>query len=537
MSDVKDEIEKKMNEGRIVQQLLDEAETTLERLPFESPSRLFRILAKAPLPPSQFERDWKEQKRKRKEQEREGLQPVHDIPTALVSSTNVNAETSTSYTHVHKTSTMTNSVVEPKSKRPRFTNEQMERALAREPIRVNFFPRYERKSKYDLDDTLSQISYHSTKSYRRFDDDFYSTSSASLPSIKSRKSNLHAQQKEKQEPVQQKKEKEPPREVAVEKKVENLDDDDALSLNTQQMLLEEDLHSPLIERPIDEPLIQQQPTVVVEEEEEEEDKAAKMKVQEEQGKDETEEPSMDASNDNDYFDGGADFDLLSPPSSALRSPLPNQPSLTASDSTQQQQQQQQEQEELQEGIQKLRTGPRVIPGDTIVRRLMRERASESKDLIPIAKTKKLFESYIGMDKHVGGPAAHYSRITSLYFDTICHTLKRYKENQDEDQDTVTEKDVIFLMQQQGLINEKTSFESLIHKLPREYSELVSQSALAYNELYPPSLVSDYGSVTSEGASSSSSSNRRGARSRNSDSGYIDDSDSNYISENGVDEDD
>lgn len=68
-------------------------------------------------------------------------------------------------------------------------------------------------------------------------------------------------------------------------------------------------------------------------------------------------------------------------------------------------------------------------------------------------------------------------------------LKSYKENQPEDlQDEITPEDMILLMKRQKIITDKQSLEAVAHKyLPKEYSDLVSQSALAYNRLYPAAM--------------------------------------------------
>lgn len=84
------------------------------------------------------------------------------------------------------------------------------------------------------------------------------------------------------------------------------------------------------------------------------------------------------------------------------------------------------------------------------------------------------------------PVGRYAQLRSLFFEQMLDDLKSYKESQPEDlQDEITPEDMILLMRRQKIITDKQSLEAVAHKyLPKEYSDLVSQSALAYNRLYP-----------------------------------------------------
>ncbi|KAI9468982.1 MAG: hypothetical protein EXX96DRAFT_590006 [Benjaminiella poitrasii] len=130
----------------------------------------------------------------------------------------------------------------------------------------------------------------------------------------------------------------------------------------------------------------------------------------------------------------------------------------------------------------------VVPGDSFIRKKLNGTIESSRDIIPNIKVKHIFDSRLNHEKNTRVGAHHFQKITTLFFDQLVDDLLSYKNNQsEEDQDEITDKDLILLMQRQRFITDKLSLDALAHKfLPREYSELVCQSALAYNELYPTS---------------------------------------------------
>lgn len=82
---------------------------------------------------------------------------------------------------------------------------------------------------------------------------------------------------------------------------------------------------------------------------------------------------------------------------------------------------------------------------------------------------------------------HYSEITDLFFEQMVDDLKNYKANQPSYlQNVISREDVLLLMKRQKVVTEKQSIEALAYKyLPKEYSDLICESALAFNQLYPP----------------------------------------------------
>ncbi|KAL9547296.1 hypothetical protein MBANPS3_006226 [Mucor bainieri] len=112
--------------------------------------------------------------------------------------------------------------------------------------------------------------------------------------------------------------------------------------------------------------------------------------------------------------------------------------------------------------------------------------------IPMAQVKSLFSSYLGFNKQVSVQVSRYAQLRDLFFEQMVDDLKSYKESQPEDlQDEITPEDMILLMKRQKIITDKQSLEAVAHKyLPKEYSDIVSQSALAYNRLYPAAMRGD-----------------------------------------------
>lgn len=109
--------------------------------------------------------------------------------------------------------------------------------------------------------------------------------------------------------------------------------------------------------------------------------------------------------------------------------------------------------------------------------------------MPTKQVKTLFDAFLSFDKYVSIPVGRYAQMRSLFFAQMMDDLKRYKENQPENlQNEITPEDMILLMKRQKIITDKQSLEAVAHKyLPKEYSDLVSQSALAYNRLYPAAM--------------------------------------------------
>ncbi|KAI7904608.1 uncharacterized protein BX663DRAFT_502948 [Cokeromyces recurvatus] len=130
----------------------------------------------------------------------------------------------------------------------------------------------------------------------------------------------------------------------------------------------------------------------------------------------------------------------------------------------------------------------IVPGDSFIRKLLNDTIEPSRDILTNTKVKQLFDSRLNHEKNTRVGAHHFQKITTLFFNQLVDDLLSYKNNQAaEDQDEISDKDMILLMQRQRLISDKSSLEALAHKfLPREYSDLVCQSALAYNQLYPSS---------------------------------------------------
>ncbi|KAK4519274.1 uncharacterized protein ATC70_009506 [Mucor velutinosus] len=131
----------------------------------------------------------------------------------------------------------------------------------------------------------------------------------------------------------------------------------------------------------------------------------------------------------------------------------------------------------------------VVQGDSFISKLMDKLPTSGLNVIPTAQVKSLFDGYLGLSKLISMPVGHYAQLRSLFFEQMLDDLKSYKESQPEDlQDEITPEDMILLMKRQKIITDRQSLEAVAHKyLPKEYSDFVSQSALAYNRLYPAGM--------------------------------------------------
>ncbi|GAN07354.1 hypothetical protein MAM1_0158c06851 [Mucor ambiguus] len=131
----------------------------------------------------------------------------------------------------------------------------------------------------------------------------------------------------------------------------------------------------------------------------------------------------------------------------------------------------------------------VVQGDSFISKLMDKPPTSGLNAISTAQVKSLFDGYLGFNKLISMPVGRYAQLRSLFFKQMLDDLKSYKENQPDDlQDEITPEDMILLMKRQKNITDRQSLEAVAHKyLPKEYSDLISQSALAYNRLYPAAM--------------------------------------------------